>query len=480
MGKSKSNIFRTINLVVLIISLVSFQITASAKKLSEVNIIQYSEDEYLKLLQDLSQGNFSAERYYDFNSSDEPSFYSNADNMGFMTCVNGVHIGSYGVKYNTFDREIASELIGLPIWTDEDGVEWYVDRDPNEQFGQIIIAPVKGSYDEILDSDLKYHIVKFSYDSAKTIAANKAAKEIAAHINTGDVDSTIQNLVNYFDCDIKQENPNAHKLGRYNDYENTYGVLVEKKVLSNSARYFSVALVAAYCGIPAIYMAESDTALVYRNGEGEYVGADVFSETIGMPITWSTTDTSGNPVDYKKCLDMRCRLLEKYSSVYTTPANPDIRIAGEKERLIKKAQAEEEAFWNFGTTKTSENPEANQQTSVQSNDSTASDSTQIATTENKLNEKKAASSEKIVLTGGFSLEQISKGFKVTYDSVKRPTYKVVVKGVDNPYYGVKTTTANILEYTGLVPGCKYNVSVGINTNFEGTVYSEPVTIEISQ
>ncbi|QFJ54336.1 hypothetical protein [Pseudobutyrivibrio xylanivorans] len=81
-------------------------------------------------------------------------------------------------------------------------------------------------------------------------------------------------------------------------------------------------------------------------------------------------------------------------------------------------------------------------------------------------------------SSNFTITTDKRKFEATLNEVSKPTYKVIVNGVDINYYLLKTSTSNKFTFTNLQSGCTYNVEARARSNFGDNVYQETLTIKI--
>lgn len=79
------------------------------------------------------------------------------------------------------------------------------------------------------------------------------------------------------------------------------------------------------------------------------------------------------------------------------------------------------------------------------------------------------------ITGeGYTITLKSKGATITF--ANKSNYKAKVEGVNCSYYKLYSISGTSMNISGLITGNTYNVTVGINQDYNGTVWQYPITI----
>ena len=468
--------------------------SSQATYLKDLDILEVSsEDEVIQILDSMSKGNRS-KTIMDFINVGYEDFYGDSDVLEAV--FNNPQVGVISGQYRGLEREHNSEYARYSIWEDEDGNRWYIDNDPNDICGQIIIAPVEEE-DERYSSDRRYYIFDVYHGNpGKLGELHNAARNVAAKCNTGDVDSTMQNIVNYINDNVETMEYVDHKW--FDDIVSTYGALVDGKVIDVDSKHDAVNLVARYCGIPCItaYYPNNQIANVYVNSQGGYSVASPVFARVDQPFSnWPSQNRNLRTMDYEKCMWVVKYLVNNCTDTVPADSSNHIKLTkptvytGDPDGVLRPQDPyfgwpdDEEESVETENYVTSQQEAAQQDTQKPSNTDTPGENQNVAEAKSEKAEANKAgidkNESKTTITGkGYSIEQISKGLIVKYDTVERPTYKVEIKGVSYSYFKCATTTATTQKITGLLPGEKYQVRVGINSNFQGTDWSDPVTITI--
>lgn len=79
------------------------------------------------------------------------------------------------------------------------------------------------------------------------------------------------------------------------------------------------------------------------------------------------------------------------------------------------------------------------------------------------------------ITGdGYTITLKSKGATITF--ANKNNYKAKIEGINCSYYKLYSISGTSMNISGLVTGNTYNVTVGVNQNYNGTVWQSPIMI----